>query len=353
VSDPTTVKAITNTTPNSCVVVTCDCNTMWSLVQQLTYQRLSVSTGELKGKLVRDYAVRARRIAATYARFYLEQEKGCDPSKKGRFYWMALGAFASKTVACALEDPRVRLQPPNQTIDLQKVKEKLGSAGDFLPKDIGISPGLDKVKQSLAKGNFWLFSDISAWHWYYTIYPTSFEKCLESRNAQNYVPAVKTQLSKLPWNAEALPKIKQMVVSEHVKKGFAKVKEFEAATVPKKKLEHQLKHLLAIADHEQGVILQPLIYDDKEFVKWLERQRNPPFSWVSPDLELVFSSECSTDQSELKSVAPEDTKLENLESRMDWIGNAAKQFHDLMQKRPSYMEAEIQNIAGWASLADK
>ncbi|WP_111640711.1 DUF2515 family protein [Marinimicrobium alkaliphilum] len=46
---------------------------------------------------------RARRIAATYARFYLETEDGGDPSKLGRCYWMALGTFASKTVACLLD----------------------------------------------------------------------------------------------------------------------------------------------------------------------------------------------------------------------------------------------------------
>ena len=48
-----------------------------------------------------DYAFVTRLLAAIYARFYLEQEEGGDPAKKGRFYWMALGTFASKTVACS------------------------------------------------------------------------------------------------------------------------------------------------------------------------------------------------------------------------------------------------------------
>ena len=105
-ADPTTIETLTNTTPKSCVEGVCNCETMWSLAQQFCCLRLSdpVAGKDFKHKLIEDYAVRARRIAATYARFYLEQETsaGSDGSKKGRFYWMALGAFASKTVALSL-----------------------------------------------------------------------------------------------------------------------------------------------------------------------------------------------------------------------------------------------------------
>jgi hypothetical protein len=59
---------------------------MWSLAQQFSTKRLCTQTGEHKGKLVRHYAVRARRIAATYARFYLETEEGGNPEFKGRYY---------------------------------------------------------------------------------------------------------------------------------------------------------------------------------------------------------------------------------------------------------------------------
>jgi hypothetical protein len=298
---------------------------MWSLVQQLSYQRLSVSTGELKGKLVQSYAVRARRISGTYARFYLEQEEGGDLSKKGRFYWMALGAFASKTVACTLEAWQVRMQ----------------------------AAAIDTTKEGLGKGNFWLFCDISAWHWYYSIYPRTFEKCLESRNAKNYVPTVKAQMAKLPWQAAALPKIKQMVVSEHIKTGFAKVKEFEESTNTIRARDAQLKHLLAIADHEQGVILQPLIYEDADFVFWLKLQRSAWVNWASPNLELAFSSACKTDDEKLKSVAPEGMKLEDLQNRMDWIGKAAKNFHRLMTTQKSYMESQLAIMASWHANLDE
>jgi hypothetical protein len=325
-ADPTTVEVMTNTTPQSCVDVKCDCNTMWSLAQQFSYLRLSDESGDFEATLVKDYAVRARRISATYARFYLELEDGGDAKKKGRFYWMALGAFASETVACTLETWQVRAQAATVSA---------------------------KTKEGLGKGNFWLFCDISGWHWYYCKYGNSFDMCMGSRNAQNYVPMVKQQVAKLPWSAQALGKIKQMAVSAHIKTGFAKVKEFEGEANERRRPAIQMQHLLAIADHEQGVILQPLIYEDKDFVYWLEMQRSAWVSWASPNLELVFSSACSTDNAALKSVAPEDTKLENFESRMNWIGKAAEKFHQLMLEKTSYMEGEIQKMAGWVATPDK
>ena len=79
-------EATTNETPKSTVDVPCDCHGIWSLAQQFSTKRLCVLTGKREGTVVRDYAVRARRIAATYARFYLEIEVGGDKSKIGRYY---------------------------------------------------------------------------------------------------------------------------------------------------------------------------------------------------------------------------------------------------------------------------
>lgn len=324
-SDATTVKVMTNPTPKSCVTVKCDCATMWSLAQQFSVVRLSTVTGDMKAALIKNYAVRARRIAATYARFYLEQEDGGKPDKKGRFYWMALGAFASKTVACTFEAWQVK----------------------------GLGLVSSDTKEGLGKGNFWLFCDISGWHWYYSNYPRSFDSCLASRNSDQYVDAVKKQVKQLPWNDKALPKLKGLAVSPYIQTGFAKVKEIESTSNPTKRRQLQLQHLLDIANHEQGVILQPLIYDDPEFSKWTKVQRWPLVKQAAPNLELVFSHACSTDSANLKSVAPEDTKLEEFRSRMKWIKSAANDFHQLMLKQPVYMEGELKTMAGWVAMGDK
>lgn len=320
------VEAMTNTKKNSCVEAQCDCNTMWSLAQQFSYLRLSTTTGDHKAELVEDYVVRARRIAGTYARFYLETEDAGDASKKGRFYWMALGAFASKTVACLLETIQVNAQ----ALLLSK-----------------------KTKDGLGKGNFWLFQDISAWHYYYSNFNGSFDMCLSNRDANQYVPAVKQQMNKLPWKDQALPKIKNLAVSEHIKKGFELVKKIEEQTDPTKRRPLQLKHLLAIADHEQGVILQPLIYEDPDFAWWVGVDRWTVVSPFSPSKDLAFSHACATDNPALKSVPPEDIKLEDFKSRMKWIGDAAKKFHQLMGERTADMESELRIMAGWVDMPDK
>ena len=93
----------TNDTPGKVEKVVCDCDLLWSMAHQFTYLRLSDKIAENEYSLINLFSARAKRIAATYARFYLETEDGGDPDKVGRYYWMALGAFASKTVACLLD----------------------------------------------------------------------------------------------------------------------------------------------------------------------------------------------------------------------------------------------------------
>lgn len=316
----TLAQANTNEVKESCVDANCNCNTLWSMVQQFSVERLSIKTGQYRGKLLKSYEARAKRISATYARFYLEEEVGGDPSKMGRFYWMALGAFASKTVGCALSLRRVKLLP--------------------------------WVSSGLGKGNFWLFCDISGWHWYYANFSNSFSSCLGIRDATQYVPAIRKLVDKLPWSSESLPVIRQLKVSNHIRSGFAKVVEFEKQTDFRGRQALQFNHLLDIANHEQGIILQPLIYADKLFARSVAAQRAPVVSWFSPDVELVFNHSCETENAWVKSIPSEDTIIEDLASRMKWIKSAASQFHDLMIKKSGYMEQELRIMAGWVDAPD-
>ena len=127
------------------------------------------------------------------------------------------------------------------------------------------------------------------------------------------------------------------------------------------------QHLIQIANHEQLKILQPLIYEDGVMQGWLKMQRalkNKITGFIIPDLELVFTSDCELDmdkvkhrhsaqhapmptEEELVSKAPEDTVLEDPQSRMRWIGKAAEQFHGLMGRHQGFMELELQTMAKW------
>jgi hypothetical protein len=242
----------------------------------------------------------------------------------GRYYWMALGAFASKTVACTFEAWQVE----------------------------AMSLATKTVWEGLGKGNFWLFCDISGWHWYRNMFPKSFETCLNQRNAKNYVNEVKDQISRLPWNDTALPTIKYFAPSKDIKKAFTNVLEFEAATDAGTRMAAQFSNLLNIANHEQGVILQPLIYDDPAFARWVRTQRAWYAAWASPALELVFTHQCSNKHLELKSIASKSTELEDFVSRMEWIKSAAAKFHDLRRKKRSFMHSALSVMAAWVDLPD-
>lgn len=109
---------------------------------------------------------------------------------------------------------------------------------------------------------------------------------------------------------------------------------------------------MAIANHEQGVILQPLRYEDADFAWWVGAQRSTLANWASPKLELSFTNACKTDEVELESVAPGNTQLETFQSRMVWITQTANQFHSLMQKKKAKMESELSIIAGWVDKPD-
>lgn len=334
-TDSTTVEAMTNDTPGSCVDVKCDCPTLWSMVQQFCYMRLSNQTSDGGNRLIDFFPARARRIAATYARLYLELEEHGDPKKKGRYYWMALGAFASKTVACSLETPQLSTRAVGDT-----------------------------VRVGLGKGNFWLFNDIAAWHWYHNFSPSSFDMCLAQRDTNTLVSQVKANVQKLPWAAEALPKIDRLRVKKEVRKAFAQAKIFELSTKKSEKQDAQFRNLMALAEHEQGNILQPLIYDDPDFAWWIKVQRGGEgagawgravgiaTSWAAPKLKVAFVSACDTDLPEYLNVAPEETELEDLRSRMRWIGRVADQFHDLMIKQTAKMESELATMAGWVQTPD-
>jgi len=363
-------KIMLNSKPNSVCYLEGSCQTAWSLAQQFAIVRISPSTPPgrppspfsirikpisptryrpIKGD-VKTKSVRARTVAATYARFYLETEEFGNPKRKGRYYWMALGAFASKTVACALEHRAV------------KAAAKLG---------------IDAVADGLGKGNFWLFQDIAPIHWLHNYDYSAYFHCASTRGEKLY-EVMESQLTQLPWAEQALPRLQHLKLSSYAQEGVRLVRVLEnlgPGTI--KYRAKQLEHLLAFADHEQRVVLQKLIYTDPDFTVWLQRQRalqqtadtllepsttKPPqyvdetsqalallTKTILPPLELVFAAACKTKDPKLKSEAPKDTVLENANSRMQWIKKAADKFHGLMETQAEYMDQQLRSIASWHS----
>ncbi|WP_201597123.1 DUF2515 family protein [Psychrobacter vallis] len=342
-------KAKTNTTINSCTPKTCTCAELWSVSQQFCLERMSEEVSSNTYDFVDSYSVRARRIAGTYARFYLETEKNGSPNKKGRFYWMALGAFASKTVACTLE---------HWTLTVTKHGIAV-TASDWF-----------------GQGNFWLFQDIAGWHHYYNKFGSAvFFNCIDKRNANTLVPQIKSAIDKADWAADSLPKINNLKSNNYIKRGFNEVKKFEK--IPSKNTSEraiaQRQNVLIIAQHEQHEVLQPLIYKQKRHQ--LEIDAMGLAGGLAPEVKLFFSSNCNVPQVTVQpkyryrgnhatvkddpkydkyvSKPESDILLYDYESRMNWINNAAEKFHGLMQKEERYMLGQLQAMAGWYNKPDK
>ena len=103
-------------------------------------------------------------------------------------------------------------------------------------------------------------------------------------------------------------------------------------------------NLLALAYHEQRMILQPLIYEDWRAKKdlWLQS-----YSFgLAPPLKLTLSAGGS---GPYESYAHKAIDMANVEDRMKWIYDIAQKFEKMMFKKEKrkYLESEIKTLAGW------
>ncbi|MCF6260965.1 MAG: hypothetical protein L3J98_12545 [Gammaproteobacteria bacterium] len=175
---------------------------------------------------------------------------------------------------------------------------------------------------------------------------------MHERDANQLEKRVKEIMEDLPWAGQSLPRIKHFKPSPRMIEGFETVLKIERTDDPTLRPKYQLEHLLAIADHEQREILQPLIYNDPVFSKWLRRERQWWIRWAAPTYQLVFTHACRECNPQLKSVAPGDMKVEDEENRMKWIEKAAKKFHKLMGTKEAHMLNELRTMASWVNSPD-
>ena len=309
------------------VEVTCD--HLWSLAQVQAIKRLSTYRkeyylfGETKWMLECDFSTRAARIAGIYASFYLEKEDGGNEKLKGRFYWMGLAAFASKQVMCALDFTSV--------------------ASAAMP--IG-EPVINIGKNSLGKGNLWLFQDIFCWHWFYSKYPNKFEECSGERNSEAFAGKVNSALKELPWAEDSLAIINNFKVKKEVVEAFLMIKQTEGRAPDGERQEFQFNSLMAMAKHEQLNILQPLIYESIAFQAILYAQKKSEGLPFVPLRSVAFSTACDVKEPELREQMKEGD-LYDAQDRMEFIERVAVKYHGLMKNKKIYMERVIAEISLW------
>lgn len=357
----------TNTTENSCKTAQCDCLTFWEIQQQEALIRLSNLKDKRKNlhKLEPGYEARARRIASVYANIYLEKEKHGNKDLVGRYYWMGLGAFASKTVAAIF-------------------KHGLTAWGyKWIPLGVIRDP-----VHTFAKGNLWLFMDIAPWHYAWSMSSTSFNQCRIQRDVSKFTH-IKEEVINVPWSS-CLPIIKHLKSTPEIKSAFEYLPKIEKVFI-KKNVSRQNRfklssknlfdHLMVVAVQEQRNILQELVWKD-----WKVQAQATVQSFTRlPDSTLVLSSDYFVESvksvRKSKSILPSsyniksmereyqgrhagvldkvpetvyseplaNTKVANYDSRMEWINKAAEKYHRLMQsdKGRYFLEEELKIIAKW------
>lgn len=319
----------TNTQEGSVHPVVLGCDKLWAMGQEEAIRRLSKkrSSTSSQYELISDFSARAARIAAAYASFYLEQGEDGKPELKGRFYWMGLAAFASKQVKCGLDfipnDPYLLLTP------------------------LAAQPALRIGKNSLGKGNFWLFQDIFVWHWFYSKYPDQFDECAPERDVLNCDGQIRANIESLPWAEDAISVLKNLQITDEIKLGFILMNQVEKLPDGKGRRDTQLNSLLRIADHEQRKILQPLIYNDPLFKSTLDMQAGFEKLPFVPVRVAAFSTACDVDNPELREQM-RDGNLYDEGDRMVFIGKISSKYHRLMQTQKDYMEGEIRKVSTWA-----
>ncbi len=316
----------TNTVKNSCANQTMDCSFTWSIAQYQCFEKLTTSSDKTSStihlRVVQDGEARARRIAAVYAKFYLEHsDVNGDIKFKGRHFWMGLGAFASKTVADAL--------------------------GHWSTSADG---GVFGVEYNFKLGNFWLYQDIAGWHFEYNQCSPNFFECITQRNSNNYIKEVKSMVYDSHGAYDVLPKIRNLGTSQYIRPAFDATKKFEKLGSTKKdeRKAQQRINLMKLANHEQREVLQKIIYQKSNFKAGLALAEIGRGKMSIPELQMVYTSEADTDDPDLKNVAPDDIKLADITKRMDWIEDVAEQFIELMNgEKRDKVEGEIVKIAGW------
>ncbi|WP_231385695.1 hypothetical protein [Thiomonas sp. FB-6] len=284
------------------------------------------------------YANRALRIAGAYARTYLEDFEQGNPKLVGRFYWAGLAAFASKQVAFTLKHRLVQLCAPF-------------------------------TLNALGKGNLWLYNDALPWHYAWALCPESVRKCAQQRHVTNLHPVVLENLYAQEWAMPAVMFVPCNFDEKTAKSGkpigylqWAPLMgkaidgwdKLAKETSTARRGDLALAHLQDMARHEQGEVLQGLIYDELPFRADLRAMRALDWGFgVSAKylvfkFQLSFSAEGYVDDPEWRSDAPPGIRVDDYKERMEWIDKAALKYHELMSgKHKQRMLAELRTLADY------
>lgn len=387
---------MTNPVPNSQCTAKMDYDKIWSYQQLISMILLSEKYSNTEYRFLDDSEKqkqtqeRIKVIASHYARMYLETSKKGNENLKGRFYWMGLAVFAAKQVYCgilAMDDMVNKISSissyyGNKLDDFTGAKKIAPEWMAHLEENALSGEELKYVRDRMLLGNLFLFLDIYPYHFLYRDLPCSFFEAINHRNSQKYVATVKTDLYDLPYCKE-LGLISHFTYKkDYLRSAFENIKKTEEllrasnGVITKDIRKIQWKSLIAIADHEQRVILQRCFYApngridpklktifDKQ--KQLDKHTNSltVLDWFADvqGRQAVLTNACQlsflfmkghkdrdrfyedmTNSKKLNSTEGEN--LYDVEQRMAFILRIAEDYHFIMLKYKAKVEGYMQSI---------
>lgn len=387
---------MTNPVFNSQCTANMNYNQIWSYQQLISMILLSKEYTNTEYRFLDDSEQqgqtqeRIKAIASYYAIMYLETSKKGNKNLKGRFYWMGLAVFAAKQVFCgvlAMDDVvnkglSIASYYGNKLDDFTGAKKIAPEWMVHLEENALSNEELQYVRERILLGNLFLFLDIYPYHHLYRELPCSFFEAINHRNSQKYVSTVKTDLYDLPYCKElglishfTYDKSSLKSAFEYIKKTEELLRKSNGAITKDVRLA-QWGSLIAIANHEQRVILQSCFYAphgridpklktifDKQ--KQLDKHTNAltALDWFADvqgrqavltnayQLSFLFMKghkdrdrfyEDMINSKELNSTDGEN--LYDVDQRMEFITRIAKDYHFIMLKYKAKVEGYMQSI---------
>ncbi len=268
---------------------TADCKALWAKYLDEAKRKIAPA-GD-------NHRLRNKIITGAYADLFLQS--------KGEFTWAGLAAYASKQVGCAMDfSQTMKDAAPAIGVGGGAAVPLIGPIAGGVGGKIAGDETAGYMLNQLGKGNRDLFLDIyPQYRFYQDLGWPKFFACANDN-----------------------PKMTSFSLN-----GFAALARGDGAM-----------HLDYIAWHEQTMVLQPLIYDDKrtEALLWLNERRIPgtsiPLPGTSP-AQLTLSAQCEDPSRPRTNFSDYGTRLWDVPQRMDWIRHGAAPLYNGMMGSPEHL----------------
>ncbi|CAB3736269.1 hypothetical protein LMG24238_06213 [Paraburkholderia sediminicola] len=364
-------EGVLNQTPDSCKDCTVSCEDQWSSTQM---ENIALESKDQM--FLQDPIRRAKRTAGNYAQLFLGDE---STDKAGRFYWPGLAAFAAKEVVAGME---LALQFLSWDKPQAAIAQARASAVVTF--------------YYLAKGNLWVFLEVTTWHLFYKKYGKElFEHCKARRNVDTYDEKVKPIVKALPWatgqndglihalrkkanpmivigddlikDGSALAEMKNCQITGHLSTGFAQLELYEASSSSDERKSYAYRAAWAFLNHEQTLHLQAMVYDHPEFRSAIDMNdfgrlpvlrafsgaKDPTVFFnasaeITPEISHQQLKPYGLSEDDIK-VKMDEGKLYLTQDRMLYVQKILDKYHFLMtrDRYREYMIGQISTIAGW------